>query len=130
MRLKQFPKKFVSGGFVPSTLHQDINHLTILVHSSPEIELLAFNLDDDFIEMPLIRRLRTTAANLVGIDLGKFEAPLADRFISNLDASIEHHFLDISETEGEGEIQPDAIGDDLGRKTMSFITNAHSLSFA
>jgi hypothetical protein len=128
-RLEQFPKKLVSRRFIPSALHQNINNLTILVHSSLQIRSLALNLNDDFIEMPLVRRFREAAANLVGVGLGQLETPFANCFVSNLDASIEHHFFDVSETEGESEVQPDAVGDDLGGKAMSFITDAHSLSF-
>jgi hypothetical protein len=47
----------------------------------------------------------------------------------HVNASIKHHLLNVSEAEREGVIQPDAVGDDLGGEAMSFITNAHPLSF-
>ena len=42
--------------------------------------------------------------------------------------AIEHHFFNISETEWEGVIQPDAVGNDFGWEAMSFVRAAHPLS--
>ena len=35
------------------------------------------------------------------------------------DTALEHHFLDVAKAQAEAEIQPDAMGDDLGGETVS-----------
>lgn len=59
--------------------------------------------------------------NLISKSLTKLAAPVADRFVGNTDAAIEHHLLNISVAEGEGVIQPDAVADDLGRKAVTVV---------
>ncbi len=102
MRLEQFPEELIGSSLITTTLHQDINHLAMLTNSSLQIVFLAFYFDDNFIKMPFVRRLGATSANLVGIGLSEFPTPLSNHFIGDLNAPIHHHFLDISEAQGEG----------------------------
>ena len=127
-RFQQFAKEFLRRSLVAVALHQDIKDLIVGIHGSPEVVLLAFDSDYDLIEMPLVSRLGATATNLIGIGLRKLFTPLADRFVGDLDASIEHHFLAIAKAEGKGVVEPDAVTNDLDGKSVVFVADAHSLA--
>ncbi|WP_299409214.1 hypothetical protein [Acaryochloris sp. IP29b_bin.148] len=103
--------------------------MAIFIDSSPQVVFPPLDLDNNVIEMPLIYRVEAVTTNMIGIGLSKFSTPLSDGFISNLDASIQHHFLGISEAAGEGVVQL-TIRDDLDGETVSFVGNAHPLSVA
>jgi hypothetical protein len=45
-------KETFCGALIPSRLHQNVNHLAILIHSSPKILLLAVDTNEDFVQMP------------------------------------------------------------------------------
>ena len=126
--LQQFAKELVCRSLVAMTLHQNIEDLTVGIDGPPEVILLAFDREHDLIEMPLISRLGATAANLIGICLSKLFAPLADGFIRYLDTPIEHHFLDISVAQRKRVIEPNTVTNNLNRKTMVFVTDAHGLA--
>jgi len=68
--------------------------------------------------------------NLVRIGLSQLPTPLSEGFISDLNIPVQHHFLNISEAERKGIVQPDAVGDDLSRTAMSFVGNAYPFSVA
>lgn len=74
--------------------------------------------------MPFIRGLVATTKKLFSKGLSKLTAPFSDRFIENLKATKRHHFLNISEAEGECVIEPDTVEDDLGREAISLVRNA------
>lgn len=44
---EELTKEALSGMFVASALHQDIQHVAILIHRSPEVMLLASNREND-----------------------------------------------------------------------------------
>ena len=71
--------------------------------------------DDDFVEMPFVAALRRTLPDTAGEDLAKFEAPLPDRLIADLDTARSQQFLDHPQAQWVPEIQPDRVADDLGR---------------
>ncbi len=57
---------------------QNIQDVAIWVHGSPQILDVAIDLDQDFIEMPLVTGLRTAAASVVSKGLAKLEASVAN----------------------------------------------------
>jgi hypothetical protein len=48
-------------------------------------------------------------------------SPSAHRFIGDIEPSFGQQFLDVSITQGEAEIQPDGVLDDLGREAMAAV---------
>lgn len=68
--------------------------------------------EKDLIQAPFVSRWRTTAFQLVRVGLPKFQAPLPHRFVGQHNSTLGHEFFDVTETEGETEIEPDAVTDD------------------
>ena len=59
-------------------LHQTIEHIALGIYCSPQVILFSFDGDNDFIEMPFIRELRTFAPHLIRVLLSKLLAPFSD----------------------------------------------------
>jgi hypothetical protein len=55
---------------------------------------------------------------LIGVLLTKLAAPLPHRFVGHDDAVGEQELFHVAVAEAEGEIQPDAVADDLGWEAM------------
>jgi hypothetical protein len=79
--LEELPKALLGGLRIPSPLHQDGKHHTVLIHRPPQRVALFMNRDEHLIQVPLIPRLRTSAAPLMGLLLAALAAPLADGFV-------------------------------------------------
>jgi len=127
-RLQQFTEELLRRSLVAMRLHQDIEDLTLCIDSALQVILRPFDCDHDLVQMPFIRRFGATATNLIRILLSKLFAPFADGLIGHLNAAIEHHFLDVAVAQREGVVKPDTVTNDLNRKAMVFVTDAHGLA--
>src|SRR6266849_342134 len=64
---------------------------------------------------------RGIARSSLGISLSELQAPVVHRLIGNCYPALIHHLLHVTEAEGEAEIQPHAVADDLRGETMAVI---------
>lgn len=83
--------------------------------------MLVVDGDDYLVQMPFVARLGTAPANLIGILLPKLFAPLPNTFVGDEDSPVGHHLLYVPIAQAEGEIQPDAITDDLGGEAVTMV---------
>jgi hypothetical protein len=102
-------------------LDQNIQHVALLIHRPPEIMTLTTNGEENLIEMPLVAWSRTPAPELIGIGLAEFPTPLADCLIGDDNAACKQQFFDISITEAEPVIEPDAVADNFNGKAVVFV---------
>ena len=86
------------------------------------------NRDHNLVKMPLVSRLGATATNLIGVGLSKFFAPFTNGLVGDLNAAIKHHFFDVAVAQRKGLIEPDTVTNDLDRKSMIFVADAHGLA--
>ena len=94
---QQLAEEFLGRRFVPLALHKNIQDGAVLINSAPELVRLAIDRDKHFIQMPRVARLWAALAQLVRIDLAKFEAPLADGFVGDDDATLCQEFFHVTE---------------------------------
>jgi hypothetical protein len=117
-RVPQALEKLTEESFgclpVAPALHEDIERMTLLIDSAPEVMVLSPDRQHDLVEMPFIARLRLTPAQLVGISLAELQCSLPNRLVGNNDAATGHQFLDIAETQRKPEVVPHHVADDLG----------------
>ena len=71
--------------------------------------------------MPLVRRPRRFTSQGVSISLAELEAPFPDRLIAESDSTHRQHLYNIAEAQGEAEVQPHGMTDDLGREAMTMV---------
>src|SRR5262245_64621955 len=70
--LEQFAEELLCGPLITAALYQDIQHVPVLIHGSPQIVMFALDRQKHFIHLPLVTRLRTAATELIGILLAEF----------------------------------------------------------
>jgi hypothetical protein len=75
--------------------------------------------------MPFVSRLPSLFAQLLSVFLPKLQAPLADRFIADDNATLGHHQLHVAKADGKPKIEPDTLLNDLDGKTIPFISWTH-----
>jgi hypothetical protein len=117
--LQQLSEQAFGGPFVPPALHQDVEHDAVLVHRAPQPVLLAGDLGDDLIQMPLVACARQPTADPIGDVLAELQRPLSYGLVADDDAACGQHLLDHAQAEREAEIQPNRVADDLGRKPVA-----------
>ena len=111
---------------MPSAKHPYVLALPrgVLVDRSPEVELLPVELDEHLVEVPSVvgtLLLPTPKASSV-FDTEPL-APSTDGLVGDLNASFGEQILDITEAEGEPEVEPDGMADDLGRESVSTVAD-------
>jgi hypothetical protein len=119
--LEQLAEELLRSFFVPTTLHQDIEHIPILIDGPPQIMALTIDRQKHLIQMPLVARSRPSAPEPIGIVLPELQTPLADGFIGDADAAFEQHLLHIAVAQGEAIVEPDAVANNLAWKAMMFV---------
>ncbi len=110
---QQLAEELLRGFFVPAALDQDVQDVTILVHGSPQIMILAIDLDEHLIEVPLISGPGTPSAQFIRVCLTELERPFTDRFVSNDYPAHSHYFFNVAVAEGEAEVKPHSVADDF-----------------
>ena len=53
---EQLAEEFLGSDFISTALHQDIQHIPILVNRTPEIGRLAGDLEKHFVQVPFVSR--------------------------------------------------------------------------
>src|SRR5881275_529546 len=71
--------------------------------------------------MPGGMRLRPHRPQTPGDHRSEHLYPAPDRFVRNIDAALSQQFFDIPEAQGEAEIEPHSVLNDLGREPVAGI---------
>jgi hypothetical protein len=121
--LQQLAHQFERGPFVPPALDQHIKNFALGIDGTPEIDQATVDLEIDFVEMPDGMRLRPAFAK-IGCDLGsKMVHPAAHRLIGNHDSAFRQQILNVTEAQGEPDIKPDRLLENLGREAVAAIAD-------
>jgi hypothetical protein len=126
--LRSFRKKRLAA-CVSSALHQDIQHVAILIHCSPEGVGLPVDFEKNLIQMPGVSQLAATFFQRIGRRLPEFQTPLPNRFIRDHYPTLSHHLFTSTKAEREAEIQPDNVADDFRRKVVTFGVESSDVRF-
>src|SRR3954453_720581 len=81
--------------------------------------LLAADHQAHFVEVPLVSRAGQLAADLVGEALAELARPLPHGLVAHVNAAGRQHLFDHAQAQGEAEIEPDGVADDLARKAVA-----------
>ena len=80
---QQSAKEPLGCTLIAARLQQNINDITILIHGTPKILLLAVDFDEEFVQIPGITEAALFLLKTSGIVGSEFPAPLADGFVRN-----------------------------------------------
>src|SRR5215470_5454385 len=106
---------------VASTLDQHVENLALVIDGTPQIHPLAGDEYHHLVQMPAIARPRATLAQPSGDRRTELQRPAPDRFVGDVEPSFGQPFLDIAVAQGEAEVEPDRVLDDLRRETMAAV---------
>jgi hypothetical protein len=113
------PSFRIESGRVAATLHEQVENLALAVHCSPELERLAADHHGHLVEMPLRSRAGSTAAKLSGKQWAKLQHPASDRLVGDIQPALGEQILDITESEGEANIEPNGVPNDRRSKLVT-----------
>lgn len=83
------------------SLPKDFIHVTVLIHRSPQIGLLALNQDNHFLEMPGTDQTALAFFQFSSIIRAKLLTPFWCRFINDRDVGFCQELFDFTEAEPE-----------------------------
>ncbi|MFT4823341.1 MAG: hypothetical protein ACJAUG_003301 [Halioglobus sp.] len=84
--------------------------------------LFAINLYEHFINEKGITIASVLSLQTAGRDGSEFNAPEADGFSRHIDTSLNQKIVDISMAKVEAIVEPDNVGNDVRRETVTFIS--------
>ena len=98
-----------------------------MVDGTPKIHAYTGDPDYHLVQMPAIARPRATLAQPSRDRGTELEHPAPHRFVGDVEPSFGQQLLDIAVAQGEAEIEPDRVLDDLGREAMAALAErAHA----
>jgi hypothetical protein len=118
---QQLAEKSLRGLPVTPRLDQDVQHIPILIHSTPGIIAPTPNGEKRFVQVLLITWSGLSAPELVRKRLPKLAAPLPNRFVRQRDTACKQDLFHIAIAQAEPEMQADGVADDLRREPMTLI---------
>jgi hypothetical protein len=99
--IQQSRQQPLVGLGVAADLLDSVEYIPILINCPPQPVLLTSNTDDDLIQMPDVVGPCWLAAEAAGIVPPEFQAPTPSGFAGEDDASLQQHFLDHAQAQGE-----------------------------
>jgi len=106
---------------IPSGLHQNVDHVSILVARPPQLLVSALNTDEQLVQMPGVT-LPSPPEPKPSIVVGpEGQAPLSDCLVGNRNPSLCEKILPVPKIETESVVQPNGMTDDLGREPVSSV---------
>ena len=112
-------KESLCGALITMRLDQDVDHVAVLIHGTPEILLLAIDSNEDLIQVPVVAEPSLSSLQFPSIVRTELLTPLSNRLIGHDDSPLGEKILDISEAQAEAMVSPDRIADDLARETIA-----------
>ena len=78
-------------------MDEDIEDYAVLIDRSPEVMRDAVDLEENFIQMPLITDSSTPSPETGSIFFSELIAPASDRFVADEHSACRHHLFHIPE---------------------------------
>ncbi|ORI23887.1 hypothetical protein BH686_01460 [Rhodococcus erythropolis] len=71
-------------------MDEDVKHVAVLVDSPPQVFSDSADLDEDFVEIPLVASAWLMSAKPAGVFGSEPRAPGADRLVCHVDPALSH----------------------------------------
>ncbi len=81
-------KEALSGSTISTLGNHHIDHVSILIDGSPQIEALTLEGDKEFIDVPDVAESSLFPTQSSGVGRSEFLTPLSDRFVGDKDSSL------------------------------------------
>jgi hypothetical protein len=87
---------------------------------APQVMAFTIHGEKHLIKVPLVPWLGTSTLQLIRVVLPKFQTPLADGFMGDVDAAFKQEFFHVAVTQREAIREPDAMADDLAGEAVGY----------
>ncbi len=88
LALQHLAKETLSRLLVSFLRHENIDHVTVLIHCSPKVVKLSVDLDEDFVHKPVITKSAPLPSQGPSEGWAELAAPVSNRLIGNSDATL------------------------------------------
>jgi hypothetical protein len=102
-------------------LNQDVDHISILIHSPPEVLALPLDGHEELVQVPDVPHPPLLTLEFPGVVRAKLLTPLPDGFVGNHHSSLSEKFLDVPKAQRETMVQPYGVTDDFRREPESVV---------
>ena len=119
--LQEFPKEPHRGPPIPSRLHQDVEHVTVLVDGAPQVLLATIDRHEELVEVPRIAQRTAALPESSRVGAAEGAAPLPNRLLGDRDAALGEEVFHSTKTQVEAKVDPNGVGDDFGRESISVV---------
>jgi hypothetical protein len=100
----------------------NIHNFAILIHGPPEVMLLAVDLYEYFVDVEGITVSTMSTFQSSGIERAELDTPQTDCFAADVNTSLGEKIFNIAMAEVEAIVEPDGVGDDIWRESVTFIS--------
>ncbi len=121
LMLQHLTKEARSRSTISTLGDQNINHVSILIDGSPQIEVLSSDSDEEFIDVPDVTEPSLLPPQISSIGRTELPTPIPKCFVRNTDASFCKQVFYVSKAQREPMVQPDSVADDFRWKAMPAI---------
>ena len=121
LAFQQFAEEASGSTPIATRLDENVDHVAVLVDSTPEIVSLAPNVHEELIQVPRITQATLSPLEPASIFGTTLPAPLADSLVGDQDSPLGQKIFDITEAQAETVIEPDGVADDLRWESVSVV---------
>ena len=100
-------------------LKENVQHIPVFVDRSPQPVFDPADLDAHLVQMPPGTATRFSVAEFFGEERSKFDVPLPQGLVADLNTALVEQFLNIPLAEWEAVIEPQGVADDAEGKTVA-----------
>jgi len=121
LMFQHLTKEALSGSTISTLGNQNIDHGSILIDGSPQIEVPTLDGDEEFIDVPDVTQSSLFPTQSSGVGRSEFLTPVSDRFVGDDDSSLGEQVFYVSKAQGEPMVEPNSVADDFRRKAVASI---------
>ena len=119
LSFQELPEEPFSRPAIAPRLHQDVEHVAVLVHGPPQILLPPPDLDEQLVQMPGVALAAPAVPQPPCVVEPERSTPMSNRLIRYGDTPFGEEIFDIPKTQAETMVEPDGVTDDFRGKSVS-----------
>src|SRR5229473_138353 len=122
--LQQLAHELQRSMLVPFRLDQHIEDLALGVDGAPQVDHSAIDLEIDLIQMPARVRFRSASTQVRCDHRPEVVYPVPNGLVGHRNAAFCQQVFDVAQAQGEPEVEPDRLLNDLGWEPVAAVADA------
>src|SRR5271166_2681008 len=120
---QELAHQFQRSVLVSLRLDQHVEDLALGVDGPPEVDHSAVDFQIDLVEMPSRMRLQATLSQVGRDHRSEMVHPTPNRLVRHRHSALRQQILDVTQAEGEPEVEPYRLVNDLGRESIPAVAD-------